>query len=130
MSYEHFERSIYGYRLQKYLETATLEEVTSIKEYMCKALLEAYKAVSASYVFIDLVIPGERGKSPGEKRIEDPRQPGDEPDEESPIKVYVGEGYKDEQKRILSEALRWGCEWAQNESQMLAIERKTRINNR
>ena len=113
-NYSTGQLSVYGYRLQKYLEQATANQLMTLKKLMCIKLKEAYEGVSAKYVLIEIDLPGGAEKDPDMKGVEDPRQPGDEPDEPI-ISVHVGDGYKEEQLQILNEAIRWGCQWAQEE---------------
>ena len=76
-------------------------------------------------MIVDIDLPGGPAKDPSMRGVEDPRQPGDEPDEPI-ISVHVGEGYIEEQRQILNEALRWGCQWAQEEMLRLGGAFQTR----
>lgn len=121
---------IIGESLRRLLEVGTVKQRRSLREIMCESLREAYENTVWTDYIVDIEIPGGPGKSPSQKGVEDPRQPGDEFEEEyKRTNVVVRPQLNPRKQEILNEALRWGCEWAEKEhvrlGGKLSIGRKT-----
>lgn len=123
------EAIVIGESLKQLLDAGTVRQRRTLQNVMCESLREAYeKTIWTDYV-IDVDIPGGPGKSPSQMGVEDPRQPGDEIEEEyEEINVVVIPQENPRKRELLNEALRWGCEWAQKEhirmGGKLPLERK------
>ncbi len=114
--YQQVEVTIIGESLKRLLEIGNLRQRRSLKELICESLREAYENTIWSNYMVDVEIPGGPVKSPSQRGVEDPRQPGDEIEEEYEQTNVVVIAQENPRKReLLNEALRWGCEWSQKE---------------
>ena len=107
---------IIGDSLQRLLQVGSVRQRESLRDRMCESLREAYENTVWTDYIVDVEIPGGPGKSPSQKGVEDPRQPGDAIEEEyqrTGVAVIPVENPR--KQAILDEALRWGCEWAKKE---------------
>jgi hypothetical protein len=129
--YQQVEATIIGESLRRLLEVGAVRQRRNLKDLMCESLQEAYENTIWSNYIIDVEIPGGPVKSPSQRGVEDPRQPGDEIEEEYEQTNVVVIAQENPRKReLLNEALRWGCEWAQKEhirmGGKLPLDRKAR----
>lgn len=109
------EATIIGESLKRLLEIGTVNQRRTLKDAMCKSLQEAYENTVWAVYEPDIDIPG-AGKSPSQKGREDPRRPGDEIEEQyDQIKIVTRARMSERKLKLLNEALRWGCKWAQEE---------------
>lgn len=110
IGYQQAEVTITGESLKKFLEAGSVRQIMSFKVKICESLREAYENTMWSECYVDLEIPGGATKSPSQKGIDDPRQPGDEIDDEySHINIVVIHQENPRKLALLNEALRWGC---------------------
>ena len=114
--YQYAEVAIIGESLKRLLEVGNVRQRSSLKDLICESLQEAYENTLWTNYIVDVEIPGGPGKSPSQRGVEDPRQPGDEIEEEyEQTNVVVVAQENPHKRELLNEALRWGCEWAQKE---------------
>jgi hypothetical protein len=114
--YQQAEVAIIGESLKGLLEVGNVRQRRSLRASICESLREAYENTIWTNYIVDIEIPGGPAKSPSQKGIEDPRQPGDEVEEEYEQTSVVVVAQENARKRaLLNEALRWGCEWARKE---------------
>ena len=125
------EAVVIGESLRRLLEVGNVRQRGSLKDSICRSLRVAYENTPWAYYIVDVEIPGGPVKSPSQRGIEDPRQPGDEIEEEyRRTSVVVIRRENPRKRELLNEGLRWGCEWAQNEHIRVVgkspVERKSR----
>jgi len=115
-NYQRAEVTVIGESLSRLLEVGNVSQRLSLKDVICRSLQEAYENTAWVNYIVDIDIPGGPGKSPSERGREDPRQPGDEIEEEYE-RTDVGAVPQENPHKmeLLNEGLHWGCKWAQQE---------------